>query len=128
MSLQITEIAFSSYPVTDIARARAFYEGTLGLKVTMEEDNTSSTGGHWIEYDIGAGTLSIGKFPGWEPSSQGCTVGLEVVDFPAAVAAVQAASVKVTMGPMETPVCHMLMIQDPDGNPLILHKRKPGHA
>ena len=29
--MQVTEIAFSMYPVTDIKRARAFYEGTLGL-------------------------------------------------------------------------------------------------
>ena len=53
--MKITEIAFSSYPVTDITKARAFYEGVLGLKVTME--NNMGNGGHWIEYDIGATTL-----------------------------------------------------------------------
>ena len=74
-----------------------------------------------------AGTLGLGKMDGWEASSGGATVGLEVEDFDQAVAAVQAAGVPVTMGPMETPVCHMLMISDPDGNPLIIHKRKPTH-
>lgn len=123
MSLKVIEIAFSSYPVTDIARSRGFYEGVLGLTVTHEEINV----GHWIEYDIGSGTLSIGKYPGWEPTSQGCTVGLEVEDFATAVAMLQSAGVTFTMGPMETPMCHMLMIQDPDGNPLIIHKRKPSH-
>ncbi len=123
MSLKVIEIAFSSYPVTDIARSREFYEGVLGLTVTHEEINV----GHWIEYDIGAGTLSIGKYPGWEPTSQGCTVGLEVEDFSAAVAMIESAGVTISMGPMETPMCHMLMIQDPDGNPLIIHKRKSGH-
>jgi predicted enzyme related to lactoylglutathione lyase len=127
MSLQVIEIAFSSYPVTDMPRARAFYEGLLGLKVTEETDNTANNGGHFIEYDIGPGTLSIGKYPGWEPTPQGGTVGLEVEDFDVAVESVKVAGVTVTMGPMETPVCHMLMIQDPDQNPLILHKRKPGH-
>ena len=29
--MKITEIAFSAYPVTDLAPARAFYEGVLGL-------------------------------------------------------------------------------------------------
>ena len=43
------------------------------------------------------------------------------------VAKVKAAGVTVNMGPIETPVCHMLMISDPDGSPLIIHKRKPGH-
>ena len=33
--LKVTEIAFSCYPVTDMARARKFYEGVLGLKPTM---------------------------------------------------------------------------------------------
>ncbi len=123
--MKVIEIAFSSYPVTDVPRARAFYEGVLGLKSTMDTDMGEK--GHWIEYDIGAGTLSIGKYPGWKPTPDGCTVGLEVEDFDAAVETVKAAGTPVTMGPMETPVCHMLMISDPDGNPLIIHKRKPGH-
>lgn len=123
--MKIIEIAFSCYPVTDVARAKAFYEGVLGLTCTM--DHETSDGGHWVEYDIGPGTLSLGKYPGWQPTSQGCTVGLEVDDFDKAVADVKAANVTITMGPLETPVCHMLMIADPDGNPLIIHKRKPGH-
>lgn len=122
--MKVTEIAFSCYPVTDMARSCAFYEGVLGLAKTMDHNGD---GGHWVEFDIGAGTLGLGKTPGWNPSSDGCTVGLEVEDFDAAVKAVQAADVKINMGPFETPVCHMLMISDPDGNPLIIHKRKPGH-
>ena len=35
--LKVTEIAFTCYPVTDMARARKFYEGVLGLKPTMLE-------------------------------------------------------------------------------------------
>lgn len=124
--MKIIEIAFSCYPVTDVARAKAFYEGVLGLTCTM--DHETSDGGHWVEYDIGPSTLSLGKYPGWQPTSQGCTVGLEVDDFDKAVADVKAANVTITMGPLETPVCHMLMIADPDGNPLIIHKRKPGHG
>ncbi len=124
--MKVIEIAFSTYPMTDVARARAFYEGVLGLKATMDTDMGEK--GHWIEYDIGAGTLGLGKYPGWKPTSDGCTVGLEVEDFEAAVKTVQDAGTTITMGPFETPVCHMLMIQDPDGNPLIIHKRKPGHS
>ena len=32
LMLKVTEIAFTCYPVTDMARAREFYEGVLGLK------------------------------------------------------------------------------------------------
>lgn len=40
----ITEMAFTGTPVTDIQRARAFYEGVLGLRPAME-----SAGGQWVE-------------------------------------------------------------------------------
>jgi predicted enzyme related to lactoylglutathione lyase len=124
--MKITEIAFSAYPVTDVARAREFYEGVLGLKAT--QDHQMQSGGHWVEYDIGSGTLGIGQAEGWKPSGDGCTVALEVEDFDAAVASLKAAGTPVKMGPFETPVCHMLMVADPDGNTVIIHKRKPGHA
>ena len=123
--MKVTELAFASYPVTDIARARAFYEGVLGLKVTME--NNMGNGGHWIEYDIGTTTLGIGRAEGWKPSSDGCTVALEVEDFDSAVAELKKADTPFRMGPFETPVCHMTMVNDPDGNTIIIHKRKPGH-
>jgi catechol 2,3-dioxygenase-like lactoylglutathione lyase family enzyme len=123
--MKITEIAFSCYPVTDMAKSRAFYEGILGLTLTM--DTGASDDGHWVEYDIGAGTLAIGSAPGWKSSPDGCSVGLEVEDFDQAVATIKAADVPIKMGPLETPVCHMLMVQDPDGNVVIIHKRKPGH-
>ena len=32
------------------------------------------------------------------------------------------------MEPLETPVCHMAIISDPDGSRLLIHKRKPGHS
>lgn len=124
--MKVTEIAFSAYPSADIARSLAFYEGVLGLKKTM--DHATADGGRWVEFDIGGATLGVGQIESWQPSPQGGTVGLEVDDFEAAVNTLKAAGVTITMGPIETPVCHMLMIQDPDGNPLIIHKRKPGHA
>lgn len=123
--MKVTEIAFSSYPVTDIPRAREFYEGLLKLSVTSETNLGDR--GHWIEYDIGPGTLGIGRAPGLKPTSDGCSVALEVDDFQRAVEEINAASVPIKMGPFETPVCHMVMISDPDGNTLIIHKRKPGH-
>jgi predicted enzyme related to lactoylglutathione lyase len=123
--MRITEIAFSTYPVIDMARARVFYEGVLGLKATMDHDMGES--GHWVEYDIGPGTLGLARYPGWSPGVGGATVGLEVEDFDAAVAKLKAAGTPVTMGPMETPVCHMVIVSDPEGNSVCIHKRKPTH-
>ena len=124
--LKITEIAFSCYPVLDMARARKFYEGVLGLKATCHAGEPG--GMEWTEYDIANGTLSIGAgAPGWKPTAEGCSVGLEVEDFEAAIAHLRANSVKFHMEPFETPVCRMAFIHDPDGNAICIHKRKPGH-
>ena len=86
--LKVTEIAFACYAVTDLARARAFYEGVLGLT------SSATTSPQWVEYEIGAHTLSIGSAPGWNPSPDGCTVALEVEDFAAAVATLKQAGTK----------------------------------
>ena len=124
--MKVLEIAFSAYPVTDVDRSRAFYEGVLGLVPAMNMDMGGK--GSWVEYEIASGTLALGRFEGWQPTADGCTVGLEVGDFEQAVEAIKTAGVPVKMGPFETPVCHMAMVSDPDGNTVILHKRKPGHS
>ena len=52
--MKIKEIGFVAIPVTDISRARKFYEDVLGLEVSDE-----MMGGKWIEYAIGDNTLAI---------------------------------------------------------------------
>ncbi len=120
--MKVIEIAFTGYPVTDLKRARQFYEDALGLKVsrTFGDDKVG-----WIEYDIGPGTLSIGNgAPDWKPSAGGGAVGLEVDDFQAALDGLKKKGVRFQDEPFDTPVCHMAVISDPDGNSLVIHKRK----
>lgn len=119
--MQIKEIAFSCYPVTDMPRAQAFYEGVLGLKATA---NYKGDGMHWVEYDIGAGTLALGMAPTMKPSTTGCSVSLEVVDFNQAITELKAAGTKFIFGPFDTGVCHMAFVSDPDGNSVGIHQRK----
>ena len=124
--LKVTEIAFSCYPVTDMARARKFYEGVLGLKATYLVGE--SGGMQWTEYDIASGTLSIGAgAPDWHPRADGCSVGLEVEDFDAAIAHLKASGVQFKMEPFPTPVCRMAFIYDTEGNLICIHKRNAGH-
>ena len=82
----------------------------------------------WIEYTLGEATFSIGMAPGWTPSSEGGNVALEVDDFDKSIADLKAKNVPFSMEPLETPVCHMAIISDPDGSRLLIHKRKPGHS
>lgn len=123
--MTFTEVAFTCYPALDLAASRAFYEDVLGL--TPSVVTPQGEDGGWVEYELGPHTFSIGKAPGWLPSADGPSCGLETEDFEATVAALKAAGVAFRMEPFETPVCRMAMVLDPAGNVLIIHKRKPGH-
>ncbi len=120
--IQITAIAFTGYPVTDMPRARAFYEQVLGLKSSAVFEHE---GRHWIEYDLGAATLAITNMSAekWKPSSDGPSVALEVADFAAAVAHLRAAGVPFQLEPMDSGVCRLAVVSDPDGNAVTIHQR-----
>ena len=122
--MKVLEIGFVAYPVTDLKRARKFYEGTLGLQVTSTFGDEEKA---WIEYDIGPSTLAIANgMPEWKPSTDGAVAALEVEDFDAAIEQLRADEVRIVNGPVETPVCRMAIIMDPDGNAITIHKRKAG--
>lgn len=119
--MKIKNIAFIGIPVTDIPRAREFYEEVLGLAVADE-----MMGGKWIEYAMGDNTLAIANVgEQWTPSDQGTVAALEVKDFDEAIKHLKDQKVRFAAEPFETPCCHMAVVQDPDGNKLIIHKLKP---
>src|ERR1043166_3728154 len=120
--MKITDIAFFAYAVSDIKKARDFYEGFLNLKPNSEYDGSGNP--NWVEYDIGAGTLGVGCAPGmWGPSTKGGLAALEMEDFDEALAEVKARNIPIVMGPHDFPSCRMVVIADPDGNRITLHQR-----
>jgi predicted enzyme related to lactoylglutathione lyase len=119
--MKAKKIAFTGIPVTDIKRARAFYEGALGLKPSAEFAE-----GVWIEYSLGPDTLAIGSVGDqWKPSEDGTSVAIEVEDFETAINNLKAAKVHFAAEGIESPSCRMAVVQDPDGNKIIIHKLKP---
>jgi len=111
-------VAFTMYPVTDMARARAFYEETLGLPPSKDAADSP-----WVEFDLpGGGCLGITTVTGEKPG--GGTIAFEVEDLPALVADLKAKGVTFAAEGIESPVCHMAIVKDPDGNAIILHKLK----
>jgi len=123
MDMKITDIAFIAYAVSDMKKSRAFYEGVLNLKPNSEFDGSGNPS--WVEYDIGSATLGIGCAPGmWEPSTKGASAALKTENFEQALATVKAQNISIVMGPHEFPSCRMVVIADPDGNRITLHKRK----
>ncbi len=122
--MKVMDIAFTVYPVTDLKRAREFYESTLGLKEARHFGNETQG---FVEYDIGPGTLAIGVgAPEWKPSRGGGCAALEVDDFDGAMSRLRERGCTFTLEPMETPVCHMAVVSDPDGNSVMIHRRKEG--
>ncbi len=119
----VKEIAFIGYPCTDVARARAFYEQVLNLKVSVQFEHEGKL---WLEYDIGASTLAVSNMAAdkWKPSADGPSAALEVEDFDAAIAALRTAGTRFLIEPMDSGVCRMAIVTDPDGNSLAIHKRK----
>jgi predicted enzyme related to lactoylglutathione lyase len=119
--MKIKEIGFVCYNVKSVDEARKFYEGVLGLVAPLD----TKEGAVWIEYDLGAGAaLALGTWEGWLPGKEGATAAFEVEDFDAAIKELKAHNTPFGLEPMETPVCHMALVSDPDGNNVMIHKRK----
>jgi len=117
----ITEIAFTGTPVTDMKRARAFYEDILDLKPALV-----AMGGHWVEYEIAGATFALGAVPDWQPAADGTCIAFEVDNLDAELSRLKSRGVKLTEEVTDTPVCRFAIICDPDGNKIMIHKRKGG--
>ena len=123
MSLKISEVAFVGYPVTDMKRAKDFYERILGLKIgEIDHEVPTMPGTYWVEYEVGLQTFAISN--AWEPSGQsGPSIAFEVENFEGAMNQFKQQGVKIVTECIETPVCRIGLIEDPDGNTITIHKR-----
>ena len=116
--VMITSIAFTVYPVRDMALSRSFYEGVLGLTISSNFQDV------WVEYDLGDSTFAITTTDmGHTPGAKGAVVGFETSDLDAFVNRLKEKSVKFVIDIFSTPVCRMAAIEDPDGNQIAIHKR-----
>lgn len=118
----VKHVAFFFYPVKDLARARQFYEGTLGLKLTGDPDS------RWLEFDIQGVTFAITDvIENATPCHTGGAIALEVADLNMMVETMKARGVQILREPFPSPVCDMAVIADPDGNGIVLHQAKIAH-
>jgi predicted enzyme related to lactoylglutathione lyase len=115
----IKKVAFTMYPVTDWKRARAFYGDTLGLKM-----GSASNDGVWTEYDLpGGGCLALFGGPDAKPGG-GASVALEVESLDALLPVLKEKGVEIKHEMIHSPVCRMSIINDSEGNSVILHELK----
>ena len=117
-------VDFVYYTVTDIEDAVSFYRDTLGLTAEMVDEDMG-----WAEFAVPPTTLALGEdsegMP-TDPGSGGAAVALAVEDVEAAVDELREAGSTVGMEPFDSGVCDMAMVEDPDGNAIMLHHRHDG--
>jgi len=118
------KVAFTMYPITNVARARTFYEETLGFKIGSHGNQGEH---HWIEYDLpDGGCLALTNFIEDEPSDNaGGTIALEVENLEQLVEDLKAKGVTFKSGLIPSPVCTMAVCLDSEGNSFLLHQLKP---
>ena len=123
----LKKVAFTMYPITDVPRARIFYEETLGLKIGRHGNQGDKW---WIEYDLpGGGCLALTNFTSEQPSANsGGTVAFEVEDLDALIADLKSRKVEFKSDILDSPVCRMAVCLDSEGNSILLHQLKPKNA
>lgn len=118
MPITIERVDFISIPTRDRERSRAFYTETLGLPL----DRDTNAG-----FEVTAGQVTLGV---WEPEKMGLPfvptpnpIALRVPDVQQARESLQQAGVTFREDTVDTGVCHMAFLHDPDGNAIMLHRR-----
>jgi len=114
------KVAFTVYPVQDVARARKFYEETLGLSATTAGNHGEM---HWIEYDLpGGGCFALTNASEEEPGASGGTIALEVEDLVELMEGLKEKGVTFKSEVIRGPECRMAVCLDSEGNSLLLHQ------
>src|ERR1700742_5190011 len=115
------KVAFTMYPVKDMARAEKFYRETLGLG-----PSTGSVAHGWVEFDLPhGGCLALTTHSGSQPSTNaGGTIAFEVADLDGLVARLKASDVAMPATDIQSPVCRMAVCVDTEGNKIVLHQLK----
>ena len=140
--MQVEGIDYFVFEVSNIERAVAFYRDVLGLNHLGTAEQRG-----WAEFQVGSDILALrgqtsalfyrAKFGSergyiledgtWtksvKPRHAGATLALRVADVFEAVSELRAKGVFIAQEPFDSDVCHVAVIEDPDGNAIFLHRR-----
>ncbi|HET6363272.1 MAG TPA: VOC family protein [Gemmatimonadota bacterium] len=116
-------VDFVSFSVTDMDRAEAFWRDVIGLEVEVPRGEPGTRGNGYMELDAGGVAIGLVTMPQTHPNA---VVALAVDHVGEAVEELRGKGVPISMEAIETPVCYMAVIEDPDGNKVLLHQRKDG--
>ena len=119
--MAVTGTDFVTIPIQDFERSKAFYRDTLGLEEGKQWGDMPAQ-----EFETGNLTIAIMDPTAFGMPFQnagGSSVVLQVDDFDAAKAELEAAGVEFVTDKIESPVCYQAYFRDPDGNVLGIHRR-----
>jgi catechol 2,3-dioxygenase-like lactoylglutathione lyase family enzyme len=118
--MQITEVDFIAVPTSDYERAAGFYGEVLGLPFVKRWGDRPAG-----EFQAGQLTIALMQSDafGMEFRRSSTAVALRVEDVEAARAELEAKGVAFRGDVIDSGVCLQAFFADPDGNPLILHRR-----
>jgi len=118
--IDVERVDYIRVPVTDIDEARRFYGELLGLPL-----NPNSPADDWLEFEAGNVTLAVMTPHTHEyefsPLPSGA-LALRVRDVAEAKASLEAAGLQVN-DMWDSGKCRGAGVQDPSGNPILLHRR-----
>jgi predicted enzyme related to lactoylglutathione lyase len=124
-TMKAKAVDFISYAVTDMDKAEAFWRDALGLPVEVARGEPGTRANGYMELDAGGVAIGLVAMPQIHPNG---IVALAVDDVGEAVEELRGKGGKVAMEMIESPVCWMAVVADPDGNQVLLHRRKDGTA
>jgi catechol 2,3-dioxygenase-like lactoylglutathione lyase family enzyme len=114
-------VDFFAFGTTNLRKSIDFYRDTLGLTLLDEVVHEGEL--IWAEFDIDGVTIAL-HTPEYGPPHG--AVALAVDNVSAAVDELRLKGVSIAFGPMDSGVCHLATVLDPDGNSIILHRRHDG--
>jgi predicted enzyme related to lactoylglutathione lyase len=123
MPSHVNPVNWFEIPVTDLARAKKFYETILGLEIAESEMGPNKMG--WFPMEMGvagsAGTLILGE--GYKPSHEGSLVYLHVDKIDPTLESINSAGGKTLMPRLSIGqhgfIAHF---EDTEGNRVALHE------
>lgn len=120
--MTIQNVAVVSVPVSDQARAKAFYVDALGFDLVREDD--SVPGMHWVQVAPKGSATALTLVDWFEQMPPGSVQGLVLTssDLAADHAALTAAGVAFDGPPEQHPWATEAVLHDPDGNMLVLQQ------
>lgn len=120
--MSIKDVRVVSVPVSDQARARAFYVDVLGLELVRDDD--SMPGMRWIQVKPHTGSVSLTLVTWFDSMPPGSLRGLVLGsdDIQADYARLVSNGVEFDSPPHVQPWATEAILHDPDGNLIVLQQ------